>query len=161
MSRIFPRAQYAEDQQYSRTILVYHVLHRACQTGAVVGLAAGGIRYVLGRAPLPLLSAGRGAIIGTALFIPGLPLYMRGKTDIEWQDRSWRLLENPGQVEVDDWSMAGLLVGTAMVVRREMGSQMRAGRWTRIAGGGAIGNLAGVTGYMLWRHGINGGKWPS
>jgi hypothetical protein len=160
MSRFFPRAEYAEDQPYSKTILTYHVLYRGWQTGAVIGLSVSGIRYLLGRNPLLLLSTGRGALIGTALMIPGLPMYMRGKTEIEWQDRSWRLLENPGQVEVDSWGSVGFVGGAVVAARREMGKQIVRGRWMRVAGGAAVGDLVGVVGYMVWRYGVNRGKWP-
>lgn len=31
---------------------------------------------------------------------------MRGRSEIEWQDRSWRLLENKGEVDTD-WETVG------------------------------------------------------
>jgi hypothetical protein len=93
--------------------------------------------------------------------IPGLPFYMSGKTDIEWKDRSWRLLENEGQKEVDDWSSVGFVGGVIAAARSEAFRQATKGRLLKLIGGGALGDLLGVTGYMAWRYGVHGGKWPS
>jgi hypothetical protein len=38
---------------------------------------------------------------------------MKGKEEIEWQDRSWRILGNKGLLEYDDW-YALFVVGTAV-----------------------------------------------
>ena len=47
-SRYFPHPEYAEDQPYAKAILTYHVLCRAFQSGAVIGLGIGTVRtYVL------------------------------------------------------------------------------------------------------------------
>jgi hypothetical protein len=46
-----------------------------------------------------------GAVIGTAAMAVMLPYYMYGREVVEWQDRSWRLLANEGQVEV--WGYEG------------------------------------------------------
>lgn len=75
---------------------------------------------------------------------------MDGKVHIEWADRSWRLLENKGQVAVDDWSAVAGAVVTAG--RRGLG-------WQAVTGGAGIGGLAGVAGYMIWRYGVKGGEW--
>lgn len=77
---------------------------------------------------------------------------MWGKEPIEWNDRSWRLLENKGQVEVDDWSYGGAIMGAAATVfaRTNMG-------WRGFLGGTGLGSLVGVGGYMVWKHGMH--KW--
>lgn len=163
MSRFFPHTAYAEDQPYSRTILTTHVLHRAFQSGAVIGLTIGAVRSAITKTPFAnavLGSTGYGALLGFASMIPGTFGYMRGKEAIEWQDRSWRLLESESQKEVDDWSIAGTIAGAAVAARRELASQMAKGRLGRMAGGAGLGNLVGVMGYMVWRYGVHGGKWP-
>ena len=43
-----------------------------------------------------------------------LPGRMWGREDIEWRDRSWRLLENKGQKEVDAWGVLGAGVGAVV-----------------------------------------------
>ena len=163
MSRLFPHSDYEEDQPWAKTILTYHVLYRSFQSGAVVGLGIGAARSLIQRKPLAaaaLVQAGYGALVGTALMIPGLPFYMRGKTDIEWKDRSWRLLEHQGQKEVDDWGTVGTIAGALAVARSQAMRQGGAVALVKLTGGAAIGNLVGVMGYMAWRYGVNGGKWP-
>ncbi len=54
-----------------------------------------------------LRSAGVGSLWGIGFLAVGLVGRMWGRTEIEWQDRSWRLLENRGQVETDDWTLGG------------------------------------------------------
>jgi hypothetical protein len=165
MSRLFPHSAYAEDQSLSRTILTVHVLSRGLQVGTIAGAIVGtglhAIRNPTQRAAKPFIqtllrSSGTGAIIGTACMAVNLPLMMRSKEEIEWQDRTWRLLENKGQLEVDDWSLAGatLALGSAVSVPglRRLG-------WRAGVGSTALGSIVGVGGYMIWRHGINGGKW--
>lgn len=85
---------------------------------------------------------------------------MSGKTDIEWKDRSWRLLDNEGQKEVEDWSIVGFVSGAVATARSEAFRQAKSGRWVKLAGGAALGDLVGVMGYMVWRYGMHGGKWP-
>lgn len=161
MSRFFHHPAYAEDQPLSKTILTTHVLTRGFQTGAFIGLVAGGNRLILSPSyraiPIPVAvklvrSAGVGAVIGTGLLSVGLAARMYGKESIEWNDRSWRLLENQGQVEVDDWSYGGAAVGMA---RTAVGG-LRG--WRPLLGGAGLGSLAGVAGYMIWKYGVNGGR---
>ena len=163
MSRYYPHTEYAEEQPYAKTILTAHVLDRSFQTGAVFGLATGTLRSLIKRRPIAgtiLSSTGYGALMGFAVMIPVIPMYMSGKTDIEWKDRSWRLLENEGQKEVDDWSSVGFVGGALATARSEAFRQARSGKFVRLMGGGALGDLLGVMGYMVWRYGVHQGKWP-
>ena len=36
---------------------------------------------------------------------------------------------------------------------------MGKGRWVRLVGGAAMGDLVGVGAYMVWRYGVRGGVW--
>lgn len=170
MSRFFPHSTYAEDQPLAHTLLYTHVIHRGMQTGALFGLLTGTTRSLLAARrtslatvqpalfPQVLRTTGYGALIGAgALGVLGTVARMWGREEIEWKDRSWRLLENKGQVECDDWSVAGLGVGAVAAVVTESGNAAP-GRALRILGGAGLGNLAGVGGYMLWRYVIKGGK---
>lgn len=154
MSRFFPHTPYAEDQRLPHVILTAHVLYRGFQAGALVGALA----------PLPLMlfrplstklstamlrSAGVGTVVGTSLLALALAGRMHGREEIEWKDRSWRLLENKGQVEVDSWSVPGALAGGLIV----------GGGWRGRLGGAGLGSLLGVAGYMGWRYGVKKGKW--
>ncbi|KAK4694664.1 hypothetical protein P7C71_g2951, partial [Lecanoromycetidae sp. Uapishka_2] len=122
MSRLWSHPAYAEEQPYFKTILSTHVLFRGFQTGAIIGPIVGAARYALLRRRSPIAppflsyvvrSTGTGAVIGTGLLAIGLVARMWGREEIEWRDRSWRLLENKGQVEVDTWGVAGMTAGGA------------------------------------------------
>lgn len=102
--------------------------------------------------------SGVGAAIGTGLLTVALVGRMWGREDIEWKDRSWRLLENKGQVEVDSWSVVGAAAGSVLVLRD---SALRRMGWRAVVGGVGLGTLLGTGGYMVYRHGIKGGKWES
>lgn len=104
-----------------------------------------------------------------------LPLRMRGRAPVEWQDRSWRLLENRGQVEVDSFSLAGMVLGAGAVWRATAGGGGRLaggrekgvvgwrgfvrGRAGMVVGGAGVGASLGIVAYLGWRYGVNGGKW--
>jgi hypothetical protein len=159
MSRFFPHPSYAEDQPFSRTILTTHALTRGFQAGTVMGPLVALPWYFLRKptlspAPTLLRSIGVGSLAGTALLTLVLAARMWDKEPIEWADRSWRLLENKGQVEVDDWSYGGAGLGAAAtaLARTNMG-------WRGVLSGTGLGSLVGVGGYMVYRHGIKGGKW--
>ena len=175
MSRLFPHPAYAEDQPLFHTILGTHVLHRGFQTGAVIGLLAGAVRPLLPRKqpattatikagttsvlkPLmlrPLLErfTGLGAVAGTGLLAVGLGARMYGREEIEWRDRSWRLMENRGQLLVDDLSVAGMVLGStaSVALMRRNGEKLA---WRRVVGGAGFGSVAGLVVYLGWSYGI-------
>ncbi|KAL9051497.1 MAG: hypothetical protein Q9162_005970 [Coniocarpon cinnabarinum] len=195
MSRFCPRAEYAEDQPWGKTVLAAHVLHRGFQSGALLGSVAGALRFATTQRTTPtstssasanstmmrkpqvsstsssalsatsarpqitgrlIAGAGTGSVVGTVIATIALWGRMNGREDIEWRDRSWRLLQNRGQVEVDDWSIIGAVAGAA-------GSSVIKGAaaippWKRLLGGAGLGNVAGVAAYMVWRYGVHGGN---
>jgi len=108
----------------------------------------------------------------------GMVARMWGREGIEWKDRSWRLLENKGQLECDDWTYAGMAVGViaaSVVMIRSRGRAMvppvalaggggpvgKGGKAIEILGMASLGSFAGMLGYMTWRNGVHGGKFPS
>lgn len=101
-----------------------------------------------------LRSAGRGGLVGTGLLTVGLVQRMYGKEEIEWSDRSWRILGNKGQVETDDFSLVGAAVGAGLV-------GLKRGSLVQVVGGAGLGSLMGVGAYMVWRYGVNGGNFES
>lgn len=162
-----PHPPYAEDQPYARLILTTHCLSRGFQTGALIGSIVGTARHLATHrtttAPLPhlLRSTGTGAAVGVASMAVAVPVRMWRREGIEWQDRSWRLLENRGQVECDVFSAMGAVVGAGAVVvgRRGMG-----GGWRGVVGGAGLGGAGlggslGVLGYIGWRYGVKRGEW--
>lgn len=71
-----------------------------------------------------------------------LPMHMAGKEEIEWQDRSWRLLHNQGQVAVDNWSLLGMAGGIGVGALRDGGVWKQS--WRVSVGRMGLGSLIGV-----------------
>ncbi|GAB7326827.1 hypothetical protein MBLNU13_g10760t1 [Cladosporium sp. NU13] len=170
MSRFFPHTDYAEDQPMSRTILFTHVLYRGFQTGAIVGQSLKLARSLFTKsAILPnetilastLRSTGVGALTGTALMIPAVYMRMYGREEIEWKDRSWRLLESESQKAVDDFSGIGTVVGALFGARQIVSHQSARTKVFKVAGGAGVGSIAGVVVYLSWWYGLKGGKRPA
>ena len=166
MSRFFPHTDYAEDQPMPYTILTTHVLYRGFQTGAVVGHSFKLARSLFSKSTImsketilasTLRSTGVGALTGTVLMVPGLYMRIRGRDEIEWKDRSWRLLENKSQMAVDDFSVVGTAVGTLAGARQVMANQTFQSKVYKVAGGAGIGSILGVVVYMGWWYGLKGG----
>jgi hypothetical protein len=166
MSRFWPHTPYAEEQPYAHAILYTHVLTRAIQTGSIVGTGAGASIFLLRQlnvlkpqippstfATTLLRSTGIGAVVGLGVLTVGLPMRMLGREDIEWKDRSWRLLENKGQVECDDWTYAGMAAGAVAATRGG------ASGWRGAVGKVGAGSVIGMLGYMGYRYGVKGGNW--
>lgn len=171
MSRYFPHTSHAEDQPLPYTILTTHVLTRGLTTGSLAGLTAAAIRQAVpslrrpGPGPGPathrvLLASSTGSLVGFGLMALALGGRMYGRDRIEWQDRSWRLLENRGQVEMDDWTYVGMAVGgiggigaarvaASGAVRRGLGGGGLGGGRAVLGGLGAGGAL-GMLGSAAW-----------
>jgi len=151
-----PHPPYAEDQPYSHLILTTHILSRGFQTGALFGSLLGTARHLYIHRTTALLlpsllrSSGIGGAVGVGAMAVAVPVRMRGREEIEWQDRSWRLLENRGQVECDVFSAVGAVVGAGVV---------GGAGWRGMVGGAGLGGLLGVVGYMGWRYGVKRGEW--
>lgn len=174
MSRFFPQTEFAEDQPLSHTILGVHVLTRGATTGAIIGggvfavrdmvaqhyrsskaTSTTTIRTALSRPQLFLRAAGTGTTVGTALLAVALVGRMQGREGIEWQDRSWRLLHNKGQVECDDFTYGGAIAGLGASA---FTGTLRGPGWRGSVGAAGVGSVIGTVGYMAWRYGIKGGK---
>lgn len=165
MSRYWPHPSYAEDQALSKTILTTHVVVRTITLSTLVACGITTARQVIpflrpkatttALAPRLMRSASTGTV--AALGIGALMTLgrMYGRQEIEWQDRSWRLLENRGQVETDDWTVAGAVVGALVAGRAARGLG-----WRGVVGGAGLGSVGGMVGYLAWRYGVNGGKFP-
>lgn len=80
---------------------------------------------------------------------------MWGRDDIEWKDRSWRLLENKGQVQCDNWTYPGMAAGLLGVMASASG---RAMGWRGIVGGAGLGSVVGLMGYLGRTYGAKKGK---
>lgn len=166
MNHLFHQAPFAEDQAHAHTILTTHVLYRGFQIGSLLGPLIGlsGNLYLRSRRGnarmIPLLpsivrATGVSAVFGTGFLALALVGRMWGREEVEWQDRSWRLLGNKGQNEVDEWSAAGMVVGGV----ENLLAGGRGKGWKLWTGSVGLGGLVGVGGYLAWRYGVKGGKW--
>lgn len=172
MSRFFTLAEVSDDQPLSRTILGVHVLTRGATTGAIIGGSVFAARHIaqrfqssksptknivpeLSRPQQLLRAAGTGTAVGTALLAVALVGQMQGREDIEWKDRSWRLLHNKGQVECDDFTYAGEIAGLGASA---LTGTLKGAGWRIPVGAAGMGSVLGTVGYMAWRYGFNGGK---
>ncbi|KAG0641391.1 hypothetical protein HOY80DRAFT_734107 [Tuber brumale] len=151
MDRFFLHHDYAEDQPYSRTILTTHVLHRGANVGAVFGALYGGARYGISAnaRKLPLAAymvraSGVGVVVTTGVAAVMLSWRMYGRQEIEWQDRSWRLLENKPQNRIDECSASGALVGGVL------GGLKKGLGWRGITGSAGIGSVVGIVGWVIY-----------
>lgn len=165
MSRFFPHTPYAEDQPLSRTILTTHVIARTITMNTLIAAGITTARQLipafrpkvvtLSFVPRLLRSASTGTLIAVGLGALMTGGRMFGREEIEWQDRSWRLLENKGQTEADDWTVGGVAAGAALgaVAGRSAGLG-----WRGAVGGVGLGSVGGMLGYLGWRYGVNGGK---
>jgi hypothetical protein len=147
MSHFFPKALYAEDQPLATTILTTHVVYRGFQTGALLGPLGRAALSLRTKSPLTstslLRAAGTGGVVGTGILGVALIGRMWGREEIEWKDRSWRLMNHKGQVAVDDWSQVGVVIGAALGATR-----VGVLRWRGVIGAGGIGSLVGVVGCL-------------
>ncbi|KAK1491947.1 hypothetical protein CCUS01_14173 [Colletotrichum cuscutae] len=124
-------------------------------TSATTALrSAGGLRTLLRR-------SGTASAVGLGLTGVATVARMYGREDIEWRDRAWRLMESRSQLEVDDWTYGGAAAGVAALgIARAAGMKGSALGVRVVAGAAGLGSLAGTVGYMVWRYGLHGGKYP-
>ncbi|KAF2190655.1 hypothetical protein K469DRAFT_657146 [Zopfia rhizophila CBS 207.26] len=170
MSSLFPHPAYAEDQTLSHEILYFHVIRAGAATGSLIALATAPSSLLVSRyrqktpftratlLPRLLTHSARGIVLG-AIF-GGLATWgrMRGKEEIEWQDRAWRLLENKWQVESDWWHLDGAVVGVAAGLVAARRGKIPSGLGKAALGSAGLGMSSGVIGQMGWRFGVKGGK---
>lgn len=179
MTTLFPRTAYAEDMPplSAYGVLTTHVLLRAFASGALVGtlapLITSPVRSVLGRpnatsslSTRMLAATSRGTWIGTAITGVGLLARVPVGELIQWQDRSWRLRENEGQVVQDYALLVGATVGGAYgaATRRAVsasaqthilpggaaGRAVAVGRWMRPLAFAGVGSYVGLIAAIVW-----------
>jgi hypothetical protein len=69
---------------------------------------------------------------------------MRGREEIEWQDRSWRLLENKGEVQTDWETIVGTGAGAVAGVVAARRGIVPVSAGTAALGGAGVGLGSGV-----------------
>lgn len=117
MTSLFSHTAYAEDQPSGSAILYLHVMRASAMSFSFISLFRFPISLLNARyRNLPidmraitartLQSSGRAFVIGSAAGALMTWGRMRGKEEIEYQDRAWRILENQGEVKTD-WAVLG------------------------------------------------------
>ncbi|KAF3941673.1 hypothetical protein ABW19_dt0207778 [Dactylella cylindrospora] len=154
LDALYPTTDYAEDQRLFHTILLTHVVQRGIPIGTVVSSVIPlTSRYILRRAStLPLStqllrSTSTGFLVTSAVMVGMTYGRMWGREEIEWKDRSWRLLRNKGQTELDDFSVAGGMLGA---IAGGLGHGALP-LWRGVLGGAGYGMLAGTVVYAVWK----------
>jgi hypothetical protein len=122
MDSLFEHGSYAEGQANAHAILYLHVMRAFSMSFSFVSLFR--IPVSLARArysktPIDmskliartLQSSGRAFALGTTVGVLATWGRMRGREEIEWQDRAWRILENKGEVQTDWATMGGISAG--------------------------------------------------
>jgi hypothetical protein len=171
MTSFVPRSNEARDQKYAKSILTFHVLRSFATAGAFLCIpTAIASTLYYGPKTLPafstrlLVHSFRGMLGGIALGAIALEHRMWGKEHSEWQERSWKLLDNRGQMEVDTWILEGEVLGGvgAFIAARSgwLHPALTRKTMTTVVGGMGFGATVGTVSYMGWRHGIRGGKFP-
>ncbi|KAF3902388.1 hypothetical protein ABW20_dc0104727 [Dactylellina cionopaga] len=156
LNSLYPTSDYAEEQPLGRFILTTHVVHRTFPIAAIISSAIPlTSRYILRRpatqaipvSTLLLRSNATGFLIGGVIGLGMTFGRMWNRDDIEWKDRSWRLLRNKGQTQLDDFSAAGLTVGAVAGVAQRGSLPL----WRGAVGGAGLGALAGLFAFVLWK----------
>jgi hypothetical protein len=152
MTTLFPHSSYAEDQPYAKSILRFHVLLRGLNMGAILAVpTALTSTLIWGPRVLPVFTnrlfihSYRGTVGGLIFGVLAVEGRMFGREDIEWKDRSWRLLGSKGQVEVDNWTLIGGAVGALVGARR---GRVSASLGQRMVSGMGFGTVIGSMCYM-------------
>ena len=159
MTSVFSHPHYAEDQPYARTILYLHVMRASAMSFSFLSLAQFpasiiAVRYrkmpidynaILART---LKTSGRGLLLGTAAGAFMTWDRMRGQEEIEWKDRSWRILENNGEVKTDWITLSGAGVGAVAGLLAARRGAVPVTIGNAVLGGAGVGFASGVS-YMI------------
>ncbi|PVI05987.1 hypothetical protein DM02DRAFT_610323 [Periconia macrospinosa] len=168
MTSLYPQAPYAEDQPHAHQVLYLHTARAGAMIGSFVSLLTATTSTLLSHrkhnpSPLPvpfrtnlthtfLTHAPHGLLAGALFGVTATFAQMRGRQEVEWQDRSWRLLGNKGEVWTDWVAVGG--AGLGGVVGGMAGSRGKGiGMARGVLGGVGVGMAAGVV-FMVGRMGL-------
>ncbi|KAH8730471.1 hypothetical protein GQ44DRAFT_700372 [Phaeosphaeriaceae sp. PMI808] len=157
MTSLFPHTPFAEDQPNAHSILYLHVMRASAMSFSFVSLFNIPITLVRNRkAPLSVTalmtrtiqSSGRAFALGTVVGALATWGRMRGKEEIEWQDRAWRILENKGEVQTDWIALGGIGTGAVAGVVAARRGVIPTSIGRAVLGGAGVGSAVGIP-YMI------------
>jgi hypothetical protein len=159
MDSLFQKEQYAEDQKNAHAILYLHVMRASAMSFSFVSLLGAPISLLVSRnrqqsasqkalITRSIVYSSRGLVLGTAAGALMTWGRMRGREEIEWQDRSQRILDNKGEVQTDWETLGAASVGAVagIVAARRGAIPVSVGQ--AALGGAGIGISSGVL-YMI------------
>ncbi|KAL6705515.1 hypothetical protein ACN47E_006632 [Coniothyrium glycines] len=159
MTSLFPHPEYAEDQPNAHAILYLHVMRASAMSFSFISLGQLPLSLLLSRYrntridPKVLLArtlktSGQSLMLGAAAGALMVWGRMRGREEIEWKDRSWRILENRGEVQTDWVTLGGAGVGAAAAVVAARRGVLHPSVGNAALSGAGLGMASGVP-YMI------------
>jgi hypothetical protein len=159
MDSLFQHAPYAEDQTNAQSILYLHVMRASSMSFTFISLlrfplSLVGARYSKRPVNIPKLiartlqSSGRAFVLGTAVGALATWGRMRGREDIEWRDRAWRIMENEGENRTDWVTMGGIGAGAAAGVVAARRGAIPTSIGSAMLGGAGVGSSIGENGLV-------------
>ena len=159
MTSLFPHPLYAEDQPFARSILYLHVMRASAMSFSFFSLLQFPASIIAARyrnSPIDyaiilsrtLRTAGRGLVLGTAAGAIMTWGRMRGREEIEWKDRSWRILENHGEVKTDWVTLGAAGTGAVGALLAARSGRVPITVGNAMLGGAGVGMGTGVL-YMI------------
>jgi hypothetical protein len=88
--------------------------------------------------------SGRSFLVGAATGAVATWGRMRGRSEVEWQDRSWRILENGGEVKTDWVTIGGAGAGAVAGLIAAKRGMISTSLGTAVLGGAGAGSSIGV-----------------
>ncbi|KAF1916897.1 hypothetical protein BDU57DRAFT_517291 [Ampelomyces quisqualis] len=155
MDSLFPQAAYAEDQRDSKSILYLHVMRASTMSFTFFSLfrfpfAMARAHYRKTPVDLPVLvartlqSSGRAFALGSVVGALATWGRMRGKEEIEWQDRAWRILGNKGEMKTDWVTVGGVGAGAIASIVAARRGVVPISVGTAVLGGAGAGSGIGI-----------------
>lgn len=155
MTSLYQHTPYAEDQPNAHSILYLHVMRASAMSFTFLSLFQIPISLIRARrspTPTPMSTilastlkiSGRSLVLGTVAGAAMVWGRMRGKEEIEWQDRAWRILENKGEVQTDWVTLGGAGTGAVAGLVAARRGAIPASAGNALLGGAGLGMATGV-----------------
>jgi hypothetical protein len=154
MTSLFVHTPYAEDQPSAHFILYLHVMRASAMSFTFISMFRIPVTFASARyRQIPITTStviartvqasGRAFAIGSFVGAIATCVRMRGRDDIEWQDRAWRILENEGEVKTDWITLGGAGAGAFASLAAVRRGAIPMGVGSAVLGGVGVGSSIG------------------